>query len=262
MNVEPLVRVLEDSAALAEAAAEEVVGVLGAAVAARGKVSLVLAGGSTPRELYRRLAGSPWRERVDWGAVELYWGDERCVAADDPASNYRMASETLLAGLEAVGVEPAAVHRIAGELGAEEAVRDYDRTVREMAGDPPRFDLVLLGMGEDGHTASLFPATVDPEGSGRLAIATVAPVAPHERVSLTLGALNGAETVVFLVAGADKAEAVARALGQVSGDPADAPPAARVRPRGRLLWLLDREAARLLRATIDVAPPMAAEAPR
>ena len=236
---------------------------LGAAIVERDRASLVLAGGSTPRELYRRLTELPWRERVGWRAVEIFWGDERCVAADDPASNFRMANETLLARLEEFGIEPAAVHRIPAERGGEEAARAYDEVVREAAGDPPRFDLVLLGMGGDGHTASLFPDTPEPDGGGRLAIVTRASVEPHERVSLTLRALNGADTAIFLVAGEDKAEAVARVFGARPGYVAPRagfagePPAAWVRPRRRLVWMLDRAAAARLPVAVPAVIPTA-----
>jgi 6-phosphogluconolactonase len=230
--------------ALAEAAAEEVAGRLAAAIGRAGRARMVTSGGSTPRPLYRLLASPAFRDRLDWRRVELFQGDERCVPPDHPESNFGQLSQTLLAG-----VEPAAVHRIEGERPAAEAAALYDRAVRDAAGDPPRFDLALLGIGADGHTASLFPDT-PPElaldgGGGRLAVATRSPEPPHPRVSLTLVALGGVERAVFLVAGEGKAEAVARALGPPpeAGEP---PPAARVRPAGSTLWLLDRAAAALL----------------
>jgi 6-phosphogluconolactonase len=140
--------------ALAEAAAEEVAGRLAAAIGRAGRALMVTSGGSTPRPLYRLLASPAFRDRLDWRRVELFQGDERCVPPDHPESNFGQLSQTLLAG-----VEPAAVHRIEGERPAAEAAALYDRAVRDAAGDPPRFDLALLGIGADGHTASLFPDT-------------------------------------------------------------------------------------------------------
>lgn len=229
--------------ALAEAAAEEVVGRLGAAVERAGRARMVTSGGSTPRPLYRLLASPDFRERLDWRRVELFQGDERCVPPDHPESNFGQLTETLLAG-----VAPAAVHRIEGERDAAEAAALYDRVVRGAAGDPPRFDLALLGIGPDGHTASLFPDTpreLARDGGGdRLAVATRSPEPPHPRVSLTLLALGGVERVVFMVAGERKAHAVARVLGRPAGGAeGEPPPAARVRPAGSTLWLLDRAAA-------------------
>jgi 6-phosphogluconolactonase len=171
-------------------------------------------------------------------------GAARCLPPDHPYPNVAQLAPTRPAG-----VAPAAAPRIAGAPPPAAAAARYDRAVRDAAGDPPRFDLALLGIGADGHTASLFPGT-PPElaldgGGGRLAVATRSPAPPHPRVSLTLLALGGVERAVFLVAGEGKAEAVARALGPPpeAGEP---PPAARVRPAGSTLWLLDRAAAALL----------------
>lgn len=250
------VEVLPDAAAWTAAAAREVRSHLAPAVAERGTASLVLAGGSTPRPVYRELARTAERDTLPWRAVEMFFGDERAVPPDHAESNFRMAEETLLSG---VGAAAARVHRIRGELGAEEAARRYDDEIRAALGPEPRFDLVLLGLGGDGHTASLFPATfaasagpgadADPH-PGRLAAATEAPEAPRQRITLTLGALAPARAVVFLVRGEGKAGAVREALQASSrlrsgGDPpAPVPPAARVQPRdGELIWMLDRAAA-------------------
>ena len=227
-------------AAVAEAAVEA------AAVAERGRVAVALAGGSTPRRLYRRLALEPYAARLPWAALDLFWGDERCVPPDDPASNYRSADEALLAH---VAVDPAKVHRIRGEEGAAAAARAYEDELRAVLGDASifggRFGLVLLGLGTDGHTASLFPAAfADRDGGeladphpGRLAAPAEAPGEPTERVTLTLSALNAARRVLFLVQGAAKAEAVAATF-------AGATPASRVAPAaGEVCWLLDEAAA-------------------
>jgi 6-phosphogluconolactonase len=188
------VRVLEDPEAVASAAADLV-----AAAIRDGARSLVLAGGSTPKRAYQLLATRP----LEWGRVAVLFGDERCVAPDDPESNYRMAKTELLDR-----VFPGSVHRMPGELGAETAAALYDPVVRALS----PLDLVLLGMGPDGHTASLFPGREDLFAAPGHAVAVHgAPKPPPDRVSLTLGALRDARRVVFLVTGSDKAEAVALA---------------------------------------------------
>lgn len=248
------IRILPDRAALAEAAGEEVGRALAAALAARPTASWVLAGGSTPAAVYRWLAELGRRPAVDWERVHLFWGDERAVPPDDPASNYRRARETLLAGPPG----GARVHRIRGELPAEEAAAEYEAAIAAALGPRPRFDLALLGVGADGHTASLFPGGAELEAPGAVTVSR-APVPPRERISLTLSALSAARRVIFLVAGREKAAAVARILGGGPGgagaaeragpaegaDPgAAALPAALVRAtEGETLWMLDRVAA-------------------
>lgn len=316
----PVVQIYPDREALAEAAAERVAHLLTTAVEERGAASVALAGGSTPRPVYERLAEAAGAG-VDWSRIDVYWGDERAVPADDPASNYLMARRALL---DRVPVNPGHVHRIQGERPAEEAARlyeveliltlgkrqrqvaedeeeqshgeddpEYRKLKRERAElrdkekrrgldslrlDRVRLDLNLLGLGDDGHTASLFPATFaghesepgfDPHPR-RLAAATRAPEPPHDRVTLTLATLSAARRTVFLVSGEDKAEAVARvmeargeldALLAADAEGRDAggrevppisgpiPPAARVRPtKAPALWLLDMAAASRLPA--------------
>ena len=183
-------RVLEDADAVAVEAADLVTDAIDG-----GLRSLVLAGGSTPRRAYQLLAA----RSLAWGRVAVLFGDERCVPPDDLESNYRMAREALLDR-----VSPGSVHRMAGELGAEEAAALYDPIVRGLS----PLDLVLLGMGPDGHTASLFPGHPGLDASGCALAVHGAPKPPPDRVSLTLGALRDARRVVFLVTGADKAEAL------------------------------------------------------
>lgn len=297
------VRVLEDGEALAREAAAEVVRCAREGIASRGIFTVALAGGSTPRRLYRLLATDPaWRDRVDWTRTEVFFGDERAAGPEDPESNYRMARESLLAP---AGVPAARVHRIRGELaredraggspagkgpsaaalaGAEEAARRAEAEMREALHVPsgiPRLDLVLLGMGEDGHTASLFPGSPALGERSRLWVANpvslAASLAGDEpaarrsrramRITMTYPLLEAARCVAFLVQGASKARRVAQVLraidgggiagtirvpeaagtagtAEAAGAPGDEPPAARVRPaEGRLLWLLDRAAA-------------------
>lgn len=228
-------RILEDRTALAEATADAVEFAAKDAIGRRGSFSLVLAGGTTPRSAYRLLAERA--HRIHWPSVRVFFGDERCVPPDDPASNYRMAKEALLDH-----VLPGAVHRVEGEIDPQAAADRYEKRIRDaFAPDPPRFDLVLLGMGEDGHTASLFPGVV-PEESARLVAPSISPI--RSRVTLTLRALNESREVLFIVAGAAKADTLARVLAGVRGEgPADLP-AARVRPAdGDLKWFVDRAAA-------------------
>ena len=209
----------------------------------RGCARIALAGGRTPEAVYRLLAEPPYRERVDWARVEVFWGDERCVPPDHTDSNYRMALEALISR---VPVPAAHVHRMRGEVDPTAAAQEYERTLRTVFGEtgdgPPRLDLILLGLGSDGHTASLFPGTpVVREAAQWVAAAWVAKFEVW-RLTLTPPSLNAARHVLFLVTGPDKAEAV-RAVLEGPLDP-DRLPAQIVRPsEGRVEWILDREAA-------------------
>ena len=221
----------------AQVAAEKLVEVAG-----RGG-HVAVAGGSTPREAYRRAAAAG----RDWSGAHVWFGDERCVGADAEHSNFRMVSESLLDALE--GPQPT-VHRMAGELGPHEGARAYEAELREAFGgeDVPTLDLVLLGLGPDAHTASLFPHDAALEQEERWVTGVdspgMAPLVP--RITLTLPAINAAREVVFLVAGADKADAVTRAF---SGPPDPGAPASLVAPRsGALTVLLDDAAAARLAA--------------
>jgi 6-phosphogluconolactonase len=244
------VRVLPDLEALSRAAAA-VFTLATVAAARRGRpVRIALAGGTTPRRLYEMLAdpAGPWRARVPWPALHVFFGDERMVPPDHPDSNYRMARETLLSGAP---VPARRVHRIRGEgRDPARAARAYERVLlacfRTRPGVTPRFDLVLLGMGADGHVASLFPGS-PVLGEPRRLAAAARPAGGRERVTLTLPVLNAAACVIVLVSGGAKAEAAQRALARAR-DAREPLPAALVRPRrGRVIWLLDRGAARLLR---------------
>jgi 6-phosphogluconolactonase len=211
----PEFQILATPEDVARAAADQIVAALHG-----GSRTLVLAGGNTPKRCYELLAGA----EVEWGRVTVLFGDERCVLPDDPESNYRMARESLLDR-----VAPATVHRIAGELGPDEAAAAYDPIVGALA----PLDVVLLGAGEDGHTASLFPGHPEVQAKGFAVGVRNAPKPPPDRVSLTLPALQGARHVIVLATGGGKADAVARARrGEV--------------PSGMIagaLWLLDRAAA-------------------
>jgi 6-phosphogluconolactonase len=234
--VQPMVSRFPDAATLADAAAARLAGRIAEVVRARGRCRLALAGGSTPRPIYERWAVYDTGQ-LDWSRIDLFWGDERCVPADHPDSNYRMVHEALL---RHVRPPDELVHRIPGELPPAEAAAAYEA---QLGAEP--LDIVLLGMGDDGHTASLFPGDAALAAMTRVAPA-LAPLPPRERVSLTLRALAEARAVFFVVAGASKAARVAEVFGEVAaGEPRL--PAARVRPAsGELHWYLDEAAARQL----------------
>jgi 6-phosphogluconolactonase len=195
-----------DPEGVARAAASAVVEAAFKATHDHGDFHLVLAGGSTPRRAYELLA-SDFRDEVDWRRVTFYFGDERCVPPDHPESNYRMAREALLGPLR---VGSSRVRRVAGELPPAAAAADYDAELQGLeAVRAPMFDLVLLGMGEEGHTASLFPGSAALSESGHRAVAVTVPKPPSERVTLTPRALASATQVLFLVTGEGKAEALA-----------------------------------------------------
>lgn len=231
--------VYPDSARLLQAAASWIVNIGAAAVAAHGRFDLALAGGATPAPLYRALAAEPYVGQIDWRAVHVFWGDERCVPPQHADSNYRMARETLL---DHVPIREQHIHRIHGEDDPAQAALAYARALRAHFGGPPRLDLALLGLGADGHTASLFPHTPALAERRRLAAAVYAAQRDSWRVTLTYPTLNAAAQVIFLVSGIDKADTL-RAVLEGPHRPLDLP-AQGIRPRsGRLLWLADDAAA-------------------
>ncbi len=233
------VRLCCDAAALSHAAALYFAETAAQATAARGRFAVALSGGSTPRALYSRLARDEFRGRIPWAQAHFFWGDERCVAPDDPQSNYRMARETLLSH---VPVPAANVHRMAGEdPDPQQAARRYEQELRVFFGEGlPRFDLVLLGLGEEGHTASLFPGSPVLEEWERLVAAPYVEKLGAYRLTLTLPVLNAAARVAFLAAGENKRAILAQVLYGKTTPPV---PAQRVRPReGTLLWFVDEEA--------------------
>lgn len=215
---------LADPGAVARRACETILETARAAIGARGGFRIVLAGGGTPKRTYELLAGT----QSDWARWHVYFGDERCLPADNPARNSRMAAGALT---DRVPIPPGQVHPIPAEQGAEAAARRYTGIIR--AGLP--FDLVLLGLGEDGHTASLFPGHGYPETAAAIPVHG-APKPPPDRVSLTPAALSDCRRLLFLVTGEGKREAVARWR---RGDPL---PAAAIHPAGEGEVLADRHA--------------------
>jgi 6-phosphogluconolactonase len=243
------IRILPGREELSTAAAQEFVRLAKDTAKEKRLFSVALSGGSTPRGLYALLAdeGRSFRSQIRWDRIHLFWGDERHVPPEHPESNYRMVDECLLS----TGTVPRQnVHRIHAEnLDAAKAAADYAQTLRNFfkltANEPPRFDLALLGMGADGHTASLFPGTEALEEQRRLVVAQWVGKFRAFRITLTPPALNHADNVIFLVSGGDKAE-VLREVLRGAYSPRQYP-AQLVRPtRGRLLWLVDQAAAGLL----------------
>ncbi len=238
------IRVLLDAESLAQAAAEIVVQKAQSVLAGRGQFNLVLSGGSTPRRLYQLLAAEPYRDQINWLNVHVFWGDERCVPPDHLDSNYRLAKEALL---DHIPLPPENIHRINGELEPIAAAQDYQEELANHFGDAePSFDLVLLGMGDDGHTASLFPHTSALQETTRWVIANYVSQKQVWRITLSAAAINAASTVMFLVAGADKAIALKDVL-QGEHHPQERP-SQLIAPRsGDLHWLVDQAAANLLK---------------
>ena len=243
------VAIFTDAPAVAAEAARRWVELARDAVAARGVFTVALAGGSTPAALYHLLAGSESADAALWAHTRIFFGDERCVSPDDPHSNYRLAREALL---DHVPIPAADIFRMRGELPGPEAAAEYTETLHRVfalsPGDLPRFDLILLGIGTDGHTASLFPAMPALEAAETLVAYSAVPsyVNPNvARITLTFPALNAAAHVLFQATGAGKAPAVRDALANPAA--ADPSPAGRVRPtNGVLTWLLDADAASLM----------------
>ena len=235
------IHVLQSAQELFEAAAREFVSQAEAAIAARGKFSVALSGGSTPKSLYSLLASS-FSASLSWNKIYFFFGDERNVPPDDPESNYRMANEAMLSK---VPIPSENVFRVRTEASnAEAAAVHYEDTLRKFFalrdGEFPRFDLTLLGMGADGHTASLIPGTSALEEKKRLVVANWAPKLNAYRITFTFPVLNHSTSVMFLASGPDKAAMIHQVLEERRADL----PATRVQPvNGRLIWMLDQAAA-------------------
>ncbi|HXO22081.1 MAG TPA: 6-phosphogluconolactonase [Thermoanaerobaculia bacterium] len=248
----PAIRLCADRGELFRAAAEEITArALAAASGSPGLFTLALAGGTTPRDLYRLLAdeNESYSPRLPWGQMHFFWGDERHVPPEHPDSNYRLAKEAML---DVAPVPRGNVHRIhAEEPDAARAAGEYEERIREFfhleAGQLPRIDLVLLGLGPEGHTASLFPGSAALSDGDHIVAAPWVEKLQSFRITLTPRAINAAAAVLFLVSGEEKAAAVEAALA--SDVAPDVCPARAIRPRdGDLLWFLDRAAARRLDA--------------
>jgi 6-phosphogluconolactonase len=232
----PEIQVFENREALSLHAAELFDALSRGAIGARGNFRVALSGGSTPLRLYSLLAVEPYRSKVDWRHIELFFGDERCVPPDHHNSNFNSINEALLSHV------PVKAYRIEGELKPEEAAFSYESEIRRafaLQEEIPVFDLVLLGLGADGHTASLFPGTTALKETEKLAAAVYAGQPDGWRVTLTLPVINNARKVVFMVSGDGKAQVVREVV-----EGKKKYPAALVSPsNGEVLWLLDKAAA-------------------
>jgi 6-phosphogluconolactonase len=242
MPTQPEIRILKTATDLFEAAAAEFKAQASAAVRANGRFSVALSGGSTPRTLYSLLAT---KANIPWDKIFIFWGDERHVPPDQPESNYRMANEALLSKVPVPAKNVFRVH--AEEKDAAAAALQYEQTLKDFfhlsPGAFPRFDLILLGVGPDGHTASLFPGTSALNETKRLVVANWVPKFNTDRVTFTFPVLNAAACVEFLMSGADKASTLQEVLENSSADL----PSQKVRPaNGKLIWMVDEPAASTL----------------
>ncbi len=238
----PNVRVFENPQQLAEAAAKAFAKEAARSIRETGRFTVALAGGSTPKRTYELLATEYGEKDLDWGKVHVFFGDERTVPPDHENSNYRMVRQALLSHIP-VG----SVHRMRGELDPQEAATLYEEELIGFFNGPPRFDLVLLGIGEDGHTASLFPHTPALDVRDRWVIGNPVEKLGTTRITLTVPAINAAGRVIFLVTGEGKAEGL-KAILEGNVDPHEYP-AKLVCPSSELTWIVGRETTRLLNTT-------------
>ncbi|MGA3082585.1 MAG: 6-phosphogluconolactonase [Terracidiphilus sp.] len=240
-----------DPTALARRAAQYFVEMAGEAVEAQGRARIAISGGSTPKAAFELLAdpNQPWRSRMPWHELDLYWVDERCVPPGDPESNYRMAREALL---DHVPLGPEQIHRIEGELDPPSAAARYESELRSTfqleGAETPQFDLIALGLGDDGHTASLFPHTEALHEMTRLVTANRVPQKNAWRITLTWPVINHARSVFFLAAGAEKA-AILKEVLSGPRDPERLPSQLIWPSSGILTFILDKAAAALLPPT-------------
>ncbi len=233
--------VLQDLEALSLRAGSIFVSASKNSIAAKKRFAVAISGGATPRRLYILLGSEAYRHQVDWDHVHFFWADERCVPKEDEESNFRTAFDTLLSK---VGLPDRNIHRIKGEQSPDKAARDYEEEIRRFfkGSERPRFDLIILRMGEDGHTASLFPGSKSLEETVRLAVPVYLEKPKKNRITLTLAVLNDADQILFLVAGPSKAAVLSEILGD--GEKKKEFPAGLIRPAsGNITWLIDQEAA-------------------
>ncbi len=237
------IHLFADLDALSDAAVGRIAEIVAESIAQRGVFHIALSGGATPRHLYERLARAPYVFTIDWSRVHVYFGDERCVPPDHPDSNFRMANTALLMH---VPIPPTQIHRISADLAyVRQCAAAYAAVLASslpVCNNVPQFDLVLLGVGPDGHIASLFPATGSALSERRPVTAVYADSMHAWRISITLAVINQARHILLLAAGSNKAEILQRVLRDDS--PAAAPlPVQRIQPRGELEWYLDQAAA-------------------
>ncbi|MHB8380892.1 MAG: 6-phosphogluconolactonase [Candidatus Binataceae bacterium] len=244
---EPTIIVLDDPQSVYVHAAEEIVHYSGEAVCTHGEFMIALSGGATPAGIYDVIA-ERFELSVDWKEVQFFWGDERCVGGTDPLSNYAMANRTMLSKLP---LKPAQIHRMAGELEPEAAALAYEEELRRAfnvgKGELPRFDLIMLGLGGNRHTLSLFPGDIAAlHETQRMVIPVTVEADPPRRITFTAPVANHAQRVMFVATGEDKAPAV-RDVIEGPRDP-DRFPAQLISPdNGEVVWMIDKAAASLLK---------------
>jgi len=240
----PELRIFDDSEKLSHYAANLFIKQATQSISERGQFLVALNGGSTPTRLFQLLA-TAYREKVDWNKTQVFWGDERCVPPEDPGSSYGQARELLLSH---VPISDSNIHRIKGELGPDDGSKEYSVTLKKFAAPPfdwPHFDLVYLGMGEDGHTASLFPGSPVKVSGPTIPVTAHYQDRPANRVSLTPIVFNNARMVAFMATGEKKAITLAEVLSDRYNP--ELFPAQRIDPKyGKLIWLVDEAAARKL----------------
>lgn len=251
LNDNIMIRVHSDYEALSLSAARLIVELANQAVSQHGSFSLALAGGNSPRRLYELLSATPYREGMPWESMHVFWGDERCVAVDDPRRNERMARQLLL---DRVPLLPVQIHPISALLAAEQAAAQYELELRSFFdGHTPGLDLILLGMGEDGHTASLFPHSPVLREADRWVTAVHLNDSQPDRVTLTAPFINLAGRVVLFVSGAEKAPALQKVLeGPYRPDDY---PAQLIHPLIPPIWLIDKAASQKLTTQSDIELP-------
>jgi 6-phosphogluconolactonase len=243
-----MVRIFQDMESLSQAAAEQFTVLSRQSISICGRFSVALSGGSTPHRLYQILANSPYRERIHWDDVHVFWSDERCVPEDDPRSNAHMARQALL---DLVPIPLANVHPIRCSLSPQDAALQYEKELREFfSSQNPNFHLVLLGLGENGHTASLFPHTSVLNKNERWVSEVYIPELDMHRVTFTAPFINQASQVIFLVSGLEKAEVLEKVL-EGNFQPHELP-AQLIRPSGaHPIWLVDKAASHKLTEQTD-----------
>lgn len=235
------IQILPDLEAISHRAASIFVKIMRNAIDRKGRFVVAISGGLTPRSLYDLLATEEYRHQIDWEKVHFFWVDERCVPKDREESNFKVSFGSVLSK---VSMPVGNIHRIKGEEDPEKAAKDYEKEIRGFfdTGDWPVFDLIILGMGADGHTASLFPGSKSLEERERLAVPVYLEEPKINRITLTLPVLNHASQILFLVSGRSKATVLSEVLRD--GHNRDRYPAGLINPiHGDLIWLIDQEAA-------------------
>ena len=237
-----IINIYPDEETLVEQSADKISGLIHQTLTEQEICTFVLSGGSTPEALYSKLSSVPYNHTIQWGKVHFFWGDERCVPPGHADSNYRMAKESLLDHIE---LPPENIHRISGEISPGTAAEEYEQAVRKYVPDGnglPRFDITLLGIGDDGHTASLFPDTPVLKEQKKLVASVHVPALASWRITLTYPVINNSKSILFLVKGASKAKIIGQVLS--GSNPDNRYPVQNINPQdGQVIWFLDKEAA-------------------